>query len=307
LGVWLPKNNQGKTMSVLPQSITSEIERDFPGRFVLTEIEIQRLLDDIQRILKPSKNQVLRISFAVRLANGIIYQTNDFGTILKDENSGGQTITLIVVFAEVFEKENLVRRIVAQFSRGSEQEREGKLETIHGEAFNLNYHGINYRLRDTDRKSALKAIDVLETRLGKFRTWYSAFPVNFINFRNVGISIAVSIAYSLLVYMVASFSPRMLSFFNPPRFTIEFLQAIAFSMVSFVILALVLSGVIVFIGWLLPPTTIAIGDEIENHKKEMKIREFVLITVVLGIVLGVISGFAQDWIKELFSIGGASR
>lgn len=293
-------------MTQIPKSITTDIERDYPGRFVVEEVELHRLLDDIRRLLKKEGSQhKLETMFWVRLASGIFYRTTDLDDILREENSRRRKIMLLVIFAEIISEENeVIRRIVVQLSRGEPLSRINRLEHIRGESFNINYCGLNYRVRDQSRESAMEVMDQLEERLAKFRRWYSSFPSIPITPRSFVFNVVISLVFTLLIYILATIVPGSLrSVYSVPIFTEQFLQSTAVAMVSLVIIAVIAYALLCMFNWFLPPTYFAIGDEVGNHKSELLLRQFILGTIILGLILEVIGGFLQEFVRQLLGIG----
>lgn len=302
-------------MAQNPQKITTQIEHDFPGRFIVEIVELKRLISDIKFLLKPETNQKLQLKYWVRLENGILYETEDLETVLKEENSRRLQIKLLIVFAELFASKSAkepIRRIVVQLSRGNENHGrnsfEQTLEHIRGESFNINYHGLNYRIRDKDRDSALKVITTLEERLSKFQRWYSrGFTQLRIQPQNFAFSVMLTTMYVLLIYTLASALPQTFGYFFVPRFTTDFLRGVAISLIGFIFLGSIMLGIVRLINWLLPSTYFEIGDEIEQRKKEQKTREIVLIGIVLAVIVSIIANLITPFFSSWFINIGVGR
>ncbi len=272
-----------------PLNITTEVERDYPGRFVVEVIELNRLLADITRQLKPENDkQALKISFWVRLENGVVYETDKLEDVFKEENSRRKTIRLLVIYAELVDTEDKVlRRIVIQFSRGDRKDKPDMLEHIKGEAFNLSYHGLNYRVRDKDRASALEVISIIEERLVKFRGRSSEIPLIRVTPHTLAITLAISVTITLLIYAISGLASSFSTFLYYPRFTTDFLQAVGFSVVGLALAAILAQIIIGGFYWLIPETYFEIGDEINEHKRRQKLRKFVVIGILFAIIVDI--------------------
>ncbi|MBN1815557.1 MAG: hypothetical protein JXA14_27235 [Anaerolineae bacterium] len=161
-----------------PDSIKTSIVRDLPGRFVLEQVELERLLLDIRSLLgEEGESQHLRVRYWVGLQNGIIYETENLDVVLSEENAQSLTIQLFIVFGELLDEEmKTVRSIIVHFGRGRPRASEDRLELEDGGWFNLDYLGLSYRVKKRNREAALDVIAKIEERLKKFQRWYSNIP-----------------------------------------------------------------------------------------------------------------------------------
>lgn len=287
-------------MKKKPGNITTEIVRDYPGRFVLEQVELERLLKDIQRLLKPEdEKQNLKFRYWVGLANGVVYETDELDLVLHEENAQSLTIVLFILFAELTDQdETLLRRIVVHFSRAQPSTAEDALRLPGDEWLNLKYRGLSYRVKDRDRDSALEIISTLEERLNKFRRWYSSCPDFSMSPRRFARGYVLFLTYTLLVYASSTILPAIADYSSVrmPRGTLSFVREAALGMLVFAIIAALAVGVLWLIDWIVPPSVIAIGDEIENYRKQKKLREMILWGILIAAVVGLVVNYlSAQW------------
>ena len=55
-----------------------------------------------------------------------------------------------------------------------------------------------------------------------------------------------------------------------------------------IIIGLLASAIINGMQWLVPPSVIAIGDETTSYKKQLKLRESIFWTILVGGIVGII-------------------
>ena len=189
------------------QSIPNNISRSYPGRFIIEEVEIKRIITDIQDLLEPNEpNHSLQILYLVGLKNGIAYETNDIDVVLSEENAQSLKIVLFVIHAQVLDKDGkAVRGVLVHFHRGKMNRASDFLEMSTGIQFNLNFDGMGYYVRDTNRQASLDIIEKLEERLKKFRRFYSNFPQLVSPFFPPALLVFVSFVIGLLLYFLVIF------------------------------------------------------------------------------------------------------
>lgn len=289
-----------------PKTVTTEIIRDYPARFVIEETELRRLVVDINSLLKPeTADQFIKIRYWIGLKNGIIYEIDNIDTLFSEENSQDLTILVFIILAELLDRNNKqIRRIIVHFSRGKRTFSSNELKADSGEFFNLEYHGMSYRIKERNRDAALKMIDVIESRLNKFKRWYSGFQEIRVNPIVVAFNLSTSIIVAFLLYGLAVATPEINSFFRSsdgnydspqiiyiPRFTSDFLIAIAFVMI-FVVFGVIIAALIIrALNWMIPPSIVAIGDEKQTYKRALKIREGIFWTVIVGGIVSAIVNY----------------
>ena len=298
-----------KNAITTPKDIPTDVVRDFPGRFYVEPLELRRLAADIDQLLWIEKEgQKKTIRFWVRLENGVLYDTDDLEVVLREENENSKSnktrIMLMVVIGELVEEnDEFVRRIVVQFSRAKESlSRTFAWEHIHNETFNLNYHGLNYRVRDKNRQSATTIIDKLESRMVKFRRWYSVLPPNH-RLELKSISTGLQLLLFGIVGILSAILLEKVSLPLPiPLYSAVYntMTAMSLSLISFSLLYIVLFIALFAIMWFIPPTAFEIGDEVKEIQQGKKTREFILVTIVLGLILGVASGILHDFLVNVF-------
>lgn len=289
-------------MKQIPSNITTEIIRDYPGGFVLERVELDRLLEDMQRLLrKETDDQESEIRYWVGLKNGIIYETEDLDLVFSEENAQSLTIVLFIVFGQLTEKEQTpVRRIIVHFSRGKPSLGADHLETSGGQWFNLNYRGISYRVMDENRQSALEVINAIEERLKKFRRWYSGFKIIPINLRVLAINLTSSIGFGVVLYIFSVLVPKVgttirltgyrgWSDFDAMLYhTANFIRVAAYGVFAVLIILVLTLGVYTAINWLIAPSVIAIGDEIKTYKRDQMIRQGIIWTIIIGGIVNLV-------------------
>jgi hypothetical protein len=270
-----------------PKNITTEIIRDYPTRFYLDETELRRLVADVESLLKEGTKKP-KIKYWVGLENGIVYETNNIETVTAEENSRSLTIRLLIIFAETENSDNQPpRRIIVHFSRGRISR---EINTIHldDDWFNLNYEGISFRIKDRTRDATLKSIKALEERLGKLKRWHSVAPKLSINRRTLDFQMSISLALGFLIYSLSA----LLNIMKNPRYSLflhtqDFLWGAATGAVIVALGIFLLDIAVVSINWIIPPTVIAIGDEIIQSKKNQKLREYIFWSIIVATVVGI--------------------
>jgi hypothetical protein len=276
-------------MKETPQNITSEIIQDYPGRFILEIDELNRLLSDMRDLLiEETDKQNYQTHYLVGLKNGLVYETKNIETILDEENAQSLTIVVLIVFAELLdENKNILRSITVHFSRGKPSLAQNEIG-IDGGNFNLNYHGISLRIKDGNRKSLLDVMAKIHERLNKFRRWYSGFREIKINNKVLAINLLFSVVLGTLLYFASNLSFELRTFLHAPRDTSAFLYSCIFGLAIYFVVILVTIGAFKLLNWLLPPSVIAIGDEIKTAKTQLSIRTGILWTVIIGGLVSVI-------------------
>ncbi len=287
-------------MKTSPQNLPNEISRGYPGRFIVDEIELKRLVSDIQELLlSETDSNSLHILYLVGLKNGIAYETEDLDVVLKEENAQSLKIVLLVIHAQVLDKDGkLMRGILVHFHRGKMNRASDWLEMSTGVKFNLNFEGLGYYIRDMNRQSALEVINKLEERLKKFRRYYSNFP-EFVNpyfpFASFGFATFVTgILLYLAVIFVGVLPPITISGetigekFIFPKFTTTLATTVFAGFILAVIVGLLISLIVNGLNWLIPPSVIAIGDEANIYKKQLRLRESIFWTIIIGGLVGVV-------------------
>jgi hypothetical protein len=232
----------------------------------------------------------------VGLKNGIIYETTDLNTVIAEENARNLKIQLLIIFAENVDSEDLPsRRIIVHFSRGQIKR---EINNIHldDEWFNLNFEGISYRIKDKTRDATLKSVSALEERLQKLKTWHSLAPRFSINIRSILNQVVTFLTLSFLLYSISA----LLDIWGNPRFssfihTDTFLSGAALGSLIMLLVVFLTNFGLLFLNWIIPPTVIAIGDEIEQNKKNQKLREYVFwsigVALVIGVIVNIITSF----------------
>lgn len=129
---------------------------------------------------------------------------------------------------------------------------------------------MSYRVRATDRKNAEEIIGRLEERLSQLKTTQNkllSIKINPVRFLLV---LTPFILLNLLLYMGSLLLPDLLKPFSEvtPLYTADFL--INYMITIFILIAS--AGIVIillnFYNWMLLPTYIAIGDEIETYKSQ---------------------------------------
>lgn len=296
-----------KPVSTTPKDIPTDIVRDFPGRFYATASDLRRLVIEIEQMLHIENKEKKVINFWVRLENGTLYHTDDLEIVLKDENENSKInrtrIMLLIVIADLIgENDDVITRIVVEFIRAKVNNPGSySWEYIQDETFNLNYHGVSYRVKDRNRQSAMSIIEKLESRVKKFRRWYSDFPRYIESLRKLLVQDLYFFLYGLFCFASAFYLEH---FHSPlPIYFSSFVHdLLAASSLALLTIGAFLLSFIVFtltLIWIAPPTFIEIGDEIKEYQTNLRIKEFILGTVVLGIILGIISGVLQDLLMSI--------
>ena len=270
-----------------PKNITTEIIRDYPSRFYLDETELRRLVVDIETLLKEGAKKP-KVKYWVGLANGIVYETNSLDTVIAEENNRNLTIKLLIVFAETENSDNQPsRRIIVHFSRG-QINREINEINLDNDWFNLNYEGVSFRIKDRTRDATLKSIKTVEERLNKLRRWHSIAPRISLNRYAINFQLSVTLALGFPLYSLYA----VVDIMNNPRHSLflhtqDFLLGAATGSVIVAIGIILLNIAILSINWIIPPTVIAIGDEIMQSKKNQKFREYFFWSIIVATAVGI--------------------
>lgn len=292
-----------------PKEIPTEINRDFPGRFHVEVSELRRLVSEIEHILRTGKGQRQVINYWVRLENGTLYNTNDLEVVLRDENENSGVnrtrIALLVIIGDLVDEKGVtLKRIVVQFSRARvNNPRYYSWEHIQEETFNLNFHGINFRVRDKNRKSAMDAIEKLESKVKKFRRWYSLIPGNYEFFRKMFVQSLLFIFYGLACFASASILARFhllvsIDFYSLIR---DLLIAASLALISVGLFIIFIILLAITATLFLPTTYFEIGDEIEEYRKSLRTK---IIAFAGVIIVGILTGLLQDVITNLLTGSG---
>lgn len=285
--------NQTISIKQNPQNIITEIVRDYPGRFYLDETELRRLISDIESLLK-EQDRTPDFKFWVGLQNGIVYETDSLNTVLAEENAQSLTIRFLVIFAELDSRLILNgqdvpgRRIIVHFSRGTIQ-RSIDVIRLGNDWFNLNFEGMNYRMTDNTRGATLKSITAVEERLRKLRRWHSVLPKFPINQRSFIYQLLTILfpaipLYSLLALVDIRDGWGYSNFTN----TTAFLSGALLGTAVVVACIFLANFLLLLINWIIPPTVIAIGDEIVQSKKKQSLREYIFWSVIVAAFVGIV-------------------
>lgn len=106
----------------------------------------------------------------------------------------------------------------------------------------------------------------------------------------------ISLLFTFVLYFL-SVTPPMegdlgFTYYRVPQFTADFVRQASLGTIAFLALAVVsattVKAVVKLIDWLVPKSVIAIGDEIETHRRRQKYRELVLWSVIIAVVVGVL-------------------
>lgn len=266
----------------------TDIIRDYPGRFYLDEKELRRLIAELEIVmLQGLPRSDLSVKYCVGLENGIIYENDNIDVLLSEENARKLTIRLIIIFAElVNQAKEPVRKVIIHFSRAKRTRKDDML-IVFDETFNINFRGLSYRITDKDRDAALRLINSLEERLGKFRRWHNSIP-------EFPLSLQFVFAQLLFICLVGAILVLLPNIW-PQQDVVVFSRSSYALINSFgslilvvgVAVALILVLLLVF-NWLLSSSVIAIGDEIQINKRGQKLREYVLWSVVVAAIVGVL-------------------
>lgn len=267
-----------------PKNITTEIIRDYPTRFFVGVKELQRLIDDLEKLLKENSRNP-KIKFWVGLKNGMIYETDDINTVIAEENARNLKIQFLIIFAESVSKESTSsRRIIVHFSRGQIKR---EIDHVHlgDDWFNLNYEGISYRIKDRTRDATLKSINAIEERLKGIKTWKA--PRVLVNNRSITNQIFIFFVFGVLFYFLSAMLDLQNSRFSYFANTSTFISGAALGSLILMIGVFIANVGLLFFNWAISPATIAIGDEIEQHKKDEKLREYIFWSIGIALILGV--------------------
>ena len=129
----------------------------------------------------------------------------------------------------------------------------------------------------------------------KFRRWYSGLPSNRTLIKQIltGLQLLIfGLAGILSTYLLELIKLSLpISIYNSVYTT---MAAISLTLFSTSLLYSVFVVGVLAMTWFIPPTAFEIGDEVKEIKNGRKIREFILVTVFVGLIIGIVSGILQD-------------